>query len=86
MLVGSDEEHRDGVLGIGLGGEVEGQLGEEPGAKETRQYRGDEGADGRKFFGADRQSDQDEGREEPERKAQLDHQHSPVREVDVTQE
>ena len=32
--------------------------------KEARQYRGDEGADGRKFVGADRQCDQDEGRDE----------------------
>ena len=63
MLVGSHEEYRDGILSIGLGGEVEGQFGVKPGAKEARKYRGEEGADGRKFFGADRQSDQDEGRD-----------------------
>ena len=46
MLVGSHEEHRDGVLSIGLRGEVESQFGVKLGAKEARKYRGDEGAAG----------------------------------------
>ncbi len=63
VLVGGDEEHRDGVLGIGLRVKVEGQFGVKPGAKEARKYRRDEGADGRKSVGVDRQRDQYAGRD-----------------------
>ena len=57
MLVGSDEEHRDGIMVAGLRVEVEGQFGVKSGPKEARKYRGDEGAAGRKSVGADRQCD-----------------------------